>query len=84
MNDNTLNTILAQRGYQRIPSPDSMWRSWLWVAPIRDDGIPTKLCNGQWNLTPEGLHWLLDHDCELKSQYYSDEQRANNKRCARH
>jgi hypothetical protein len=76
MSDNTLDTLLAQRGYQRIASPDRMWRSWLWVAPIRDDGIPTKLCNGQWNLTSEGLHWLLE------SQYYSDEQRTHNKRCS--
>lgn len=80
MRDEEITTILAQRGYKRVESPDGSFRTWLWVAPDRDgEVIATKLCQG-WlgNLSPEGLHFLLDHDCELKSAYYTDADRARN------
>lgn len=80
MTESELDAILAQRGYRRVPSPDPhLWRSWLWVEPIRENPISTKLC--QWwtnGLDEAGLHWLLDHYCELRSPEYTDEQRARN------
>ncbi|MBO0790289.1 MAG: hypothetical protein J2P36_04995 [Ktedonobacteraceae bacterium] len=79
MTKEQLHTILAQRGYQQVESPDTAWRTWLWVAPLRENAIPTKLCDWACLLTEEGLHFLLDHNCELKSPYYSDEDRAANR-----
>lgn len=79
MTEETLNTILAHRGYQRVQHPDG----WLWVKPVgRTDGIPTRLCDWYPSLSEEGLYWRLDHYCELKPDYYTDEQRKNNKRGA--
>lgn len=78
MTEQQLNAILASRGYQRIPSPDPMWRSWLWVQPIREDAIPTKLCQWWTDLSEEGLRILLDQNCELKTRYYTDAQRERN------
>lgn len=79
MTEAQLDAILASRGYQRIPSPDPLWRAWLWVCPMRENALPTKLC--QWwagNLSEEGLHMLLDQNCELKTKYYTDAQRERN------
>lgn len=79
LNESEIDALLAQRGYRRVASPEPhLWRSWLWVAPIREGAILTKLCHGTYGLDEEGLHWLLDHYCELKSEYYTDEQRRKN------
>lgn len=75
-----IDALLAARGYRRIEPPT--WRSWLWVEPLRDDALPTKLCQWGSQLKPDGLHWLLDHYCELKSEYYTDEDRAENRRAS--
>lgn len=80
MTDKEIGVILASRGYRRIASPYPGWNSWLWVEPVRPDGIPTKLCQWASSLDSNGLHWLLDSSCELQGEYYSDEQRASNRR----
>jgi len=80
MDEATCDHLLANRGYRRVESPVApAWRSWLWVQPIREHAIPTKLCAGPMlNLSEKGLHALLDLYCELKGEYYSDEDRARN------
>ena len=84
MTNEEIDALLASRGYRRIASPyTDCWRGWLWVEPIRPDGIPTKLCQWYFGLDAGGLNWLLDHYCELKDKYYSDEQRANNRRASK-
>lgn len=79
MRDDEIAAILAERGYKRVESPDGLFRTWLWVAPDREGPVlATKLCMWEFNLSPAGLHFLLDHDCELKSAYYTDADRARN------
>jgi len=79
MRDEEITAVLTERGYRRVSSPDGSFRSWLWVAPDRDgEVVATKLCMWEFNLSPNGLHWLLDFNCELKSSYHTDEQRARN------
>lgn len=83
MTEAEIDALLASRGYRRIASPDRFWRSWLWVEPLRDDAVATKLCQGTYGVNSDGLNWLLDHYCELKGGYYTDSQRANNKRASK-
>lgn len=73
-----IENILSERGYQRVKSPVPEWRSWFWVAPLSEDAIPTKLCHTFWGLSEEGLHFLLDHYCELLGGYWTDRDRARN------
>ncbi len=78
MTEEELDAILASRGYERIASPDPQWRAWLWVRPIREHAIATKLCQKMlYNLSESGIHGLLDRDCELKTKYYTDEDRKH-------
>jgi len=79
MTEEELDAILASRGYERIASPDLQWRAWLWVRPIREHAIATKLCQKiLYNLSESAVHMLLDQGCELKTKYYTDAQREHN------
>lgn len=84
MTEQELTDILTQRGYRLVDDKRPIYRLDLVVEPIREDAIPTKLCQkiDLINLSAEGLHFKLGHYCELKGQYYTDEQRRNNRRSA--
>lgn len=85
MTDEELTAILTQRGYRMVEDNRPVYRLDLVVEPVREGPkVATKL-GQKWqtcNLTADGLHWMLSHYCELQGQYYTDEQRRDNKRGA--